>query len=120
MSRKLNEKQVAEIRTLIRTMSYREIGERYGVTCHAIASIKLGKNWNKKDPPIHRNIVLIHDPAKEGAFSKGAIFSYTELECMLKDSSFTPGTKIMVKQDQRELKAGNYIINGKEMVRCDD
>ena len=119
MNRKLNEKQVAEIRTLIGTMSYREIGERYGVTCHAIASIKLGKNWVVKDPPIHRNIVLVNDPAKEGAFPKGAIFTYTELECMLKDNSFTPGTVVKIKQDQRELKAGNYIITGKEMVMCD-
>jgi len=114
--RKLDEEQVEEIeRKLKLGLSQREIARGYDVTHTTIGEINRNNYRDKKNPPAHRNIVLVHDPAKEGAFPKGAIFSYTELECMLKDNSFTPGTEIMVRQDQRELKAGNYIINGKEM-----
>jgi hypothetical protein len=42
---KLTAEQVREIRSLIGSVSLREIGRRYGVTRHNIASIRDGKSW---------------------------------------------------------------------------
>lgn len=100
----------------MKSLSQRAVAEIIDVSQGTISNIALGRYWKKRTPNSFRNnITIVNDPAEEGAFPKGAKFSYTELECMLNYNSFTPGTKINIKQDQRELKAGTYIINGKEM-----
>ena len=50
-------------------------------------------------PPTTYNYVVkvVHDPLSCGAFNAGTVFTLWELDCMLLNNSFTPGTSLIVR-----------------------
>jgi hypothetical protein len=76
----------------------------------------------------HKPIILVSDPAENGAFPSGAEFTSDEVREMLRYDSFTDGTVLEITCLIRNQKfrdagfdgPGLYVIRGGKAERIDD
>lgn len=121
--RKLTAKQVASVQQdLRRGMTQREAARKYSMSQGTISNVARGVYF-KKNKYLYAiekpSIVIVNDPSEWG-YRKGAIFTHTEVEQMLKFNSFTDGTKLEIRSNRGNIKKGSYtIVVTSEMVEDD-
>ena len=73
----------------------------------------LGKQRGRPRTTYNYSVKIIHDPLDIGGFAAGTEFSLMDYTCMLQNSSFTPGTELIIHGVPQCV----YNSNGRQRVK---